>query len=46
MFYSNIIISSKTVFLLIFNKFYSGIIAPDIIGSAVSRTIINKNNLE
>ena len=43
---SNIIISGKTIFLLILNEFYGRIIVPDIIGGSVSRTIINKNNLE
>lgn len=42
MFCSNIIISGKTIFLLIFNEFYGRIIVPDIIGGSVSRTIINK----
>lgn len=46
MFCSNIIISGKTIFLLILNEFYGRIIVPDIIGGSVSRTIINKNNLE
>ena len=42
MFCSNIIISGKTIFLLILNEFYGRIIVPDIIGGSVSRTIINK----
>ena len=38
MFCSNIIISGKTIFLLILNEFYGRIIVPDIIGGSVSIT--------
>ena len=37
MFCSNIIISGKTIFLLILNEFYGRIIVPDIIGGSVEQ---------
>ena len=39
MFCSNIIISGKTIFLLILNEFYGRIIVPDIIGEQLSTKI-------
>ena len=46
MFCSNIIISGKTIFLLILNEFYGRIIVPDIIGGSVSRTKITSNETD
>ena len=49
MFCSNIIISGKTIFLLILNEFYGRIIVPDIIGgfrSVLLSTKITSNETD